>query len=271
MNPRRFPIFLYLVTAGYGLLLGCSKPPGNTFQGYVEGEYVYVGAPLSGSLLNLQVSRGQLVTNQQPLFELERAAEASALDQAAKNRDQAQSSAQLSQITLQRRKELRAGADGVVSAEELDRAQSERDTAVALVAAQQAAWEKAKWAFDQKQQAAPTNAVVHDTLYRPGEWVAAGAPVLSLLPPANIKIRFFVPQTSLAKIQVGHPVQVHFDGASHGYLATIDYVSTAAEFTPPVIFSRETRANLVYLVEARPAATEATDFHPGQPVDVALP
>ena len=79
-----------------------------------------------------------------------------------------------------------------------------------------------------------------------GEWVAAGNPVVELLPPANLKVRFFVPQAALPKIKPGETVSVTFDGGAHAYSATVNYISTQAEFTPPVIYSRENRAKLVY-------------------------
>jgi len=149
-----------------------------------------------------------------------------------------------------------------------------RDDAVraaqAGVEAQQAARDKAKWSFDQKQQFAPAAAAVHDTLYRQGEYVAAGTPVVSLLPPANVKVRFFVPQQELPRVKTGATVSVLPDGAAHPVTATVNYISTQAEYTPPVIFSRETRANLVFMIEAKFAPADTATLRPGQPVDVEL-
>jgi HlyD family secretion protein len=139
------------------------------------------------------------------------------------------------------------------------------------VAAQTAALAKANWSFNQKEQFAPTNAFVQDTLYRAGEWVAAGSPVVALLPPANLKVRFFVPETVLSAIQPGQTVNVTFDGGQRVYSATVNYISTQAEYTPPVIYSRETRANLVFMIEARFSLADAVELRPGQPVDVKLP
>jgi HlyD family secretion protein len=175
----------------------------------------------------------------------------------------------LSEAEFARREKLRAD-QGVVSAEELDQARAQRDTDAAMVESQQGALDKAKWSFDQKQQFAPTNAFVQDTLYRQGEWVAAGNPVVVLLPPENLKVRFFVPETALAQIKTGRSVEVSFDGASKIYSATVNYISTQAEFTPPVIYNRENRAKLVYMIEAKFSPADASDLRPGQPVDVKL-
>lgn len=137
--------------------------------------------------------------------------------------------------------------------------------------AAQAAVAQSAWRVEQKSVSAPVAARVEDTLYRPGEWVNAGAPVVSLLPPGAIKLRFFVPEAKLARVPVGASVQVQCDGCGPPIAATVRYVSQQAEFTPPVIYSKDNRSKLVYLVEAWPAPADAMKLHPGQPVDVRLP
>jgi HlyD family secretion protein len=251
------------------LLAGCSPGPNGSFQGYLEGEYVYVASPLGGALTHLAVARGDSVKAGQLLFELERQSEAAALDQAGKNLAQANASLALSEAGFARREKLRAD-QGVVSAEELDQARAERDADAAQVASQQAALDKAQWAFDQKQQFAPANAQVQDTLYRQGEFVAAGNPVIVLLPPANLKVRFFVPQEKLPQIKTGENVSVTFDGATKSYSATVNYISTQAEFTPPVLYNRENRAKLIFMIEAKFSPSDAAELRPGQPVDVKI-
>ena len=225
------------------LLGGCAKNSSDGFQGYIEGEYVYVAAPLGGALTHLAVARGDQVKKGLLLFELERQSEAAALAEAEKNLAQtqaqlddltkgkrpteiesltaqlarAQADLKLSAAQFTRREQL--GSSDVVSKEELDQARAQNDAdqaqvnqltadlataklggrddairaAQAAVEAQQAALDKARWSFDQKQQFAPADAQVHDTLYRSGEWVAPGNPVVVLLPPENLKVRFFVP------------------------------------------------------------------------------
>ena len=303
-----------------GLLAGCGEKSPVGFQGYIEGAYIYVAAPLGGALTNLAVARGDTVKAGQLLFELERQSEADALAQAEKNlaqvqaqlddlkkgrrpteieslvaqMERAQASLKLSAAELTRREQL--GGSDVISKEELDQARAQRDAdqaqvtqatadlataklggrddairaAQAAVESQRAACDKAKWSFDQKQQFAPANAAVHDTLYRQGEYVAAQNPAVVLLPPENLKVRFFVPQSTLPQIRTGETVSVKPDGAAHPLNATVNYISTQAEYTPPVIFSRETRANLVFMIEAKFSPADAADLRPGQPVDVEL-
>jgi len=261
--------FLTAFAFGTIFIAGCSPNSSNEFQGYIEGEYVYVASPLGGTLETLAVARGDQVATEQLLFQLERRSEADAARQASNNLAQAKANLALSEAQFGRREQLR-NDQGVISAEELDQARAQRDADQAQVAAQTAALAKADWSFDQKEQFAPTNAFVQDTLYRAGEWVAAGKPVVQLLPPANLKVRFFVPETALPKIQPGQAVSVSFDGGKHGYSATVNYISTEAEFTPPVIYSQENRAKLVYMIEAKFSPADATDLRPGQPVDVQL-
>jgi HlyD family secretion protein len=128
---------------------------------------------------------------------------------------------------------------------------------------------QAQWRIDQKSQTAPAAGLVTDTLYRPGEWVGAGAPVVSLLPPSNVKIRFYVPETMLATLRLGAAMRVRCDGCGADIAATVRFIAPQAEYTPPVIYSRENRAKLVYLVEARPD-TPNPALHPGLPVEVSL-
>ena len=128
---------------------------------------------------------------------------------------------------------------------------------------------QAQWRLDQKTQTAPVAGVVYDTLYRPGEWVAAGAPVVSLLPPGNVKIRFYVPEPKLATLRRGAAVSVRCDGCSATIPARVAFIAPQAEYTPPVIYSRENRSKLVFLVEARPDEPNPA-LHPGLPVEVTV-
>lgn len=104
-----------------------------------------------------------------------------------------------------------------------------------------------------------------------GEFVPAGYPVVSILPPGNIKVRFFVPETVVGTLASGQEVSLAYDGAAKNYRGIISYISPQAEYTPPIIYSRETRSKLVFMVEAKIIpADQAAALHPGQPVDVRL-
>ena len=314
--------FFYVILAGLAAALagGCNPPATDRFQGYIEGEYVYVASPLAGALTTLAVARGDTVKLGQPLFELEHQSETAALAQAEKNLAQSQAQLadlqkgrrpseiasleaqlararadlQLSASQLARRQQLDGSA--VVSKEELDQARAQqaanqalvdqfaadlitarlggRDDALraaqATVEAQAAARDKSQWSLDQKRQASPAAAQVHDTLYRSGEFVMAGSPVAVLLPPGNLKVRFFVPQAQLPALKIGQTVVVQCDGAPQPLHATVNYISTQAEYTPPVIYSRETRASLVFMIEAKFDPADSATLRPGQPADVEM-
>lgn len=144
-----------------------------------------------------------------------------------------------------------------------ERAAAQAQTESARQALRQSAWRVA-----QKQQTAPADAQVAEVFYRPGEYVAAGQPVLSLLPPGSVKARFYVPEAELAQIALGQAVRLSCDGCGEPVNARISRIASAPEFTPPVIYSNAQRARLVYLVEARPEPAAAARLRPGQPLDV---
>ena len=138
----------------------------------------------------------------------------------------------------------------------------------AAVAAGQAAVAMAAWRLEQRTVTAPVAGRIADVLAQPGETMAAGAPVVSILPPENIFIRFIVPATALSGLHRGDPVSFGCDGCQSGLTGTIAFISPTAEYTPPVIYSESTRAKLVYRIEARPQPDQAALFNPGQPIDV---
>jgi HlyD family secretion protein len=208
---------------------------------------------------------------------------------------QAQAALRLSSREVVRQEGLRAVPGAAVELE-VDRARSARDqdrqrvaqleadlntallgsrtdqviAAEAEVRAREAALARAEWEFAQKRQQAPKSGLVFDTLYREGEWVPAGRPVVVLLPPANIKVRAFVPETRVGAIHPGDEVQVSVDGVQSRFSGKVSYIAPRAEYTPPVIYSQESREKLVFMIEVVFDPQAAVDLNPGQPVDVQL-
>ena len=311
---------IYPVVLAALVFAGCSPRTPAPLQGYIEGEFVYVAAPLAGRLDVLSVQKGARVEAGSPLFTLERDAELAAQSQAAGQLNSAQSTlddlrkgqrpselaalearlgqarsvAELSRLELARQEALfksqtisvndydRARLAAEQNAHAVDELSAQFATArlggradmiaaaEANVRAASAAKEKADWSVAQKSQSSPATALVYDTLYRKGEFVAAGNPVVSLLPPEAIKVRFFVPESAFAPLKAGDRVRVAFDGRD-ALDARVNYLSPQPEYTPPVLYNRDNRSKLVFMVEAvfaDPAA--ARDLHPGQPVDVTL-
>lgn len=299
-------------------LLGACGPSSTGYQGYVEGEFVYVASSQAGRLEAVFVERGDEVEPGALLFRLEATLEAEALDHAA--RELAAAEARLADLRVGRRPEERAvvraqlaqsramarNAEeqlertrrlfeaGAVSEAQLDESRAAAESAVARVAelerqlevaalpgraqqiaaaeaqveAARATLAQAEWRLAEKSPRAEEAARVFDVVYREGEWVPAGRPVLRLLPEDHVKIRFFVPEAALSSIRVGQVVKVECDGCAPGLSATVRYVSAEAEYTPPVIYSQETREKLVFMVEAWPSPEVAPSLHPGQPVTV---
>jgi len=138
-------------------------------------------------------------------------------------------------------------------------------------AAAREALAQADWRLRQRSVASNVAGMVTDTMFVRGEWVPAGSPVVSILPPANVKARFFVPESQVGQLRLGQAVRLACDGCGEPITAPISFIAPQAEFTPPVIYSKDNRTKLVFLVEARPAADDAVRLHPGQPVDVTLP
>ena len=314
---RRTALALPVVSA---MLVACSgdKPP--AYQGYVEGEYVYVASPVGGRLEKLLVRRGQTVEADAPLFQLEDDQETAARDQADQQLKAAQ--AQLADLrTGKRNPELEVAEAQLAQARAAEKQaaqQLKRDEAQfevggiaraqledsranhaikgarvrelegqlevsrlparqeqiraqnAQVAAARAVSEQSAWRLDQKHVAATQAGLVADTLYREGEWVPAGNPVVRMLPPANVKVRFFVPEAVAGTLKPGLEVTLSCDGCAAPVPARISYISDAPEYTPPVIYSNETRAKLVFMVEARPSPEDSPKLRPGQPVAVSL-
>lgn len=147
--------------------------------------------------------------------------------------------------------------------DEIDAAEQEWKAAQAQLA-------QADWKLAQKTQRVPVAGSVADVLYREGEFVQAGSPVVSVLPPQNIRLRFFVPETQFATLRVGQDVVVQCDGCKGDIPAKVSYLSSAPEYTSPLIYSKENRAALVFMIEARPAPDQAAQLHPGQPVEIRL-
>lgn len=317
MNRQRILVAGLLATGAVvvGLLVGIPRlGASRTLTGYVEGEALYVAAPLSGTVRQVAVARGQEVAAGQPLFVVDPAQARAQYDQATASAEAAQAQAadarkgqrpvelavyeaniaaaeaqaRDARATLKRIEplvrqgwyaparldEARAAADAADA--QVRAARRQRDAAAlgarqdqiqaadARVAEARAAEAGAAARLAEVSPRAPAKARVEDVFFHAGEWAPANQPILSLLPDERIKVRFFVPEKDLAAYRPGRTVRFACDGCAAGLTAKIDFVSPRPEFTPPVIYSREARDRLVYMVEARPSIR----LNPGQPVDV---
>ncbi len=248
MNPASF---CALVLAGL-TLAGCGKGNENQMQGWVEAELIFVSPDEQGRIEALRVREGDRVQRGELLFtvddDLQKAdvvVRKTAVVNAQQNYDRA--------------KELLKSATGT---------QKTFDDAEAALRQAKAnlAWSETR--LNRRNAYSPADGTIEQIYYRPGETVPAGKPVVALLPPQNLKFRFFAPEPMLPRIKFGETVTVSCDGCDKDLTAKVSFIARSNEFTPPVIYSQDERAKLVYLIEARPDQPEK--FRAGQPVTVTL-
>jgi HlyD family secretion protein len=235
------------------ILAACSKTDDRSYQGWVEADLIFISPDEMGRVETLSVREGETVAKGAPLFTVD-----PDLQQA--DVAMAQASVINARQAFERAQALLKTAAGTQKT--LEDAQATLRTAEARLSS-------AHTRLARRKMASPAAGTIQQIYYRPGELVPAGKPVLALLPPGNIKIRFFVPEAVLPKIKLGEPVTVRCDGCAGEIKARISFISRSSEFTPPVIYSLDERAKLVFLIEAR--TDEPADLRVGQPVDVLLP
>ena len=311
--------FRTLVGALVLLTLVSCKPSTRGYQGWVEGDFLFIGPEESGRVTELAVAEGQAVKAGAFLFAVDSALQAADVEAAKAALDQGKARLARLEAAQQRPEEVavleasraqaRAAMEfstseiarvrplvekGVSTRQQLDQAQAnfDRDRAllenitrqieVAHLSGRREDIDAARFAVD-GAQAALANAQarqartrvfaqvagrIEEVYYRQGEVAPQGRPVVSMLPPENVKVRVFVPQDVLPRVAINGAVFVSCDGCAPGLTGRISFVSQQAEYTPPVIYSLEERSKLVYKIEARPDSPQL--LRVGQPVTVEL-
>jgi len=246
--------------------LSCSDQNNYQLTGYIEGEYTYISSGIAGTLMDLNVHRGDQVNQKALLYTLDQQPDLAFMQAALANVSELKPTVAFNKIQLARQADLYQ--HNAASKEDVDRAQTEYDSSVEQLQSAQKSLIQAEWALHQKTSYAPISGLVFDTFYRIGEKVAVNQPVLALLAPENINLLFYIPEEKLSTIHIGQTVSFICDGCHQRTQAIINFISAEAEYTPPLIYSRDTRYQLVYLVRAKMPPEVAVHFHPGQPVDV---
>ncbi|MGQ3887873.1 HlyD family secretion protein [Legionella sp. CNM-1927-20] len=310
----KFPLVILFTL----ILLSCSRHEQAAYQGYVEGENIYLASPNSGILIKLAVQRGQLVKKGQFLFELDPNPQALAIKQYQAEITQAEHvlkdlqnprrteeitaiEAQIEQVNAQlilaqarlkryqqlyeRRVVAKDVYDEVVARyQELVKSKAQYQANLDLakqgsrieqiraqqaqIQALQARLKEATWQLRQKKLFAPAAGIIFDTYYREGEFVGNQQPVLSLLTPENVHIEFFIPIEQLGNLKVGQSINFTCAGCQPSQ-AVVNYISPEAEYLPPLVYSRENAAKLVFRIKAN--MITFNQYKPGQPVTVYLP
>jgi len=311
---------LLLVFISFLFIAGCSKQQQTSYQGYIEGDFVFVSSNMSGHIQKLFADKGDSVKMGQPLFELDQEPEASQLESAIQKLDQQQKS--LEDLIKGRRETIIRGIEakrkqvsanlkladkavkrrqsllksGAIDAESVDEAVSNQlqlqeryvelteslkeaklgaraskiKAQEAAVASAEAAVKEAKWRLSQKTVNSPISGLVFDDFFEVGEFVPIARPVFSLLAPDQLKVVFYVPEKTFSQIHVSQNIYFSCDNCKKTYETKISFIAPEAEYTPPVIFSEESRQKLVYRVEALLTPNVAMQLNTGQPVDVFL-
>jgi HlyD family secretion protein len=222
------------------------------FQGWVEAYLVFVSPDEAGRVEKLGVREGDSVQPGALLFALDADLQRAAL---AEN----EAAVTNARAAYERAKTLLKGAVG---------SQKAFDDAEATLRTAEARLNSAKTKLERRRMLSPAAGTIQEVYFREGELVQPGRPIVSLLPPENTRVRFFVPQAVLPTVHVGDRIAVRCDGCASGLVARVSFISAQAEFTPPIIYSQEERARLVFRVEATPE--RPADLRVGQPVSVAL-
>ena len=315
MNTLTRAIVLTLALA----LSACGNASNGRLQGWIEGDFVFVGPDEMGRVETLSVREGDQVASGAPLFTVDSDLQQSDVNttsaQVAEARERlrrleaqqqrteeiavleaqekrAEAMLQLSTTEYERQQQLTARNAGTQAALDTAKANFNRDKAAleevrrqmavarlsareediaaarqTLVAAQSRKT-AAETRLARRKLVSPVSGPVQQIYYRPGEMVPAGRPVLSMLPPGNIKVRFFIGEPLLPTIALGDIVEVTCDGCAKPIAAKVSFIARSAEYTPPVLYSLEERNKLVYMIEARTDTPEG--LRVGQPVSVAL-
>src|SRR3990167_25935 len=256
--------------------VGC-KPHESRWQGYNEGKLTYISSNNSAIIQQLFVTKGKYVKKNTPLVVLEEQPQSDEynkvkanLTEALAGKKHSKAALELAQTNYQR--DLVLINKHAIDTSEFDKshtnyieAQATDEKADANIVAAQAALPKSQWHVNQNTLLAPKDSLVFDTYFLEGELPPAGKPILSLLAPDDIKAIFFVSEKELGSLKLGQKVTIECDGCQQPIPAILTYISSNVEYTPPVIYSDQTRTELVFRVEAKPLRIDMIELHPGQP------
>ncbi|AWN75539.1 HlyD family efflux transporter periplasmic adaptor subunit [Legionella anisa] len=264
------------------LLLAACEKENRSFSGYVDTDLVYLSSDFGGRLTDLAVFKGQLVKSNQFLFKLEQTSELYSvqMSQLSKQNLLAQRQQILTQLNyneINYRRIQGMRKQNAASQSDLDAAQ--RDLKISKdqltdidvkIQNNQIETNDKKWQVTRKENFAPERGLIFDTYHTQGEFVQAGAPVLSLITRNNLKAVFFVPEKELSQLRLNEHVKIKTDINENFATGHIFYISNIAEFTPPIIYSREERQRLVFRVEAKIDSPDLEKIHLGLPVTLEL-
>jgi HlyD family secretion protein len=249
-SPRTITLLAALALAA--VLGGCKERKDAGFQGWVEADMIFVSPDESGRVTKLNVREGDEVKPGAPLYSVD-----DDLQQADLNQNKA--TLANAQQSYDRAAALSKTGSGT---------QAALDSAVSALRVAEARVNTSQTRLARRSGFAPVGGNIQQIYFREGETVPAQRPVLSIMPPGNMKLRFFVPEAELPKLSIGDEVKVTCNNCAADLTANIHFIATSAEYTPPVIYSLDERSKLVYLIQARPSRPDS--LRVGQPISVFL-
>jgi len=234
------------------MLAGCNETKNPGYQGWVEADMIFVSPDEPGRVIKLNVREGDQVKEGAPLY---------SIDDDLQKADLNQTNATLAnaQQTYDRAASLSKTGSGT---------QASLDSAVSALRVAEARVNTSQTRLTRRSGFTPVSGSIQQIYFREGEMVPGQRPVLSIMPPGNMKVRFFVGETDLPKFALGDDVRVTCDNCAGDLTAKVYFIATMAEYTPPVIYSLDERNKLVYLIQARPNKPDS--LRVGQPVSVFL-
>jgi HlyD family secretion protein len=252
MTSSRTGLQALVALALAAMLAGCNAPRDPGYQGWVEADMIFVSPDESGRVTKLGVREGDEVRAGMQLY---------SVDDDLQRADLNQNNATLAnaQQTYDRAAALSKTGSGT---------QANLDAAVSALRVAEARVNTSQTRLARRIGFAPVEGTVQQIYFREGETVPAQRPVLSIMPPGNMKLRFYVPEPDLPMLAIGDEVRVACDNCAADLTAKIYFISTSAEYTPPVIYSLDERSKLVYLIQARPSRPDS--LRVGQPISVFL-
>jgi HlyD family secretion protein len=272
--------YTLLLLAGALLLSGCGKSSTDV-SGYIDTDMTYLSSSYAERVQKLMAERGSTVQSGQAVFQVDPTFESlsAEYDQSSTMALRAErdgledqikyAAALLKRQQIMRKSDASSVDDLEIARKNLEVLHKQKASVDARIAAAQALTKRTEWQKSEKEGIAPAEGLVFDTFAMPGEFTQAGQPILALITPDSLKVIFFVAERELGDYKVGQKLKISTDGNSESYVASISYISNQAEYTPPMIFSRDERKKLVFKIIARPDSPTLQKMHLGQPVTVS--
>ena len=252
MTSSRMALRICAALALVAALAGCDERKNPGYQGWVEADMIFVSPDESGRVIKLNVREGDEVKVGMPLYSVDDDLQRADLNQNMATLANAQQS-------YDRASSLSKTGSGT---------QANLDSAVSALRVAEARLNTSQTRLARRTGFAPVEGTIQQIYFREGEMVPGKRPVLSIMPPGNMKVRFYVPEPDLPKLAIGDGVRVACDNCAGDLTAKIYFIATQAEYTPPVIYSLDERNKLVYLIQARPSRPDV--LRVGQPISVYL-